>query len=106
MERPNFMSVDPGVEGLPLVALVGVVASPRALFGAIWVKDDVDRLKGFLRTGYGECSSDGIGGASLFFPLLKAFRMDAKEGFLEKEVLTVAKEGWEECEKGVLGLLV
>ena len=32
--------------------------------------------------------------------------MDAKEGFLEKEVLTVAKEGWEECEKGMLGLLV
>lgn len=101
------MSVDPGVEGLIPVALVGVVASPRALFGAIWVKDDVDRLKGFLRpTGYGECSSDGIGGASLFFPLLKAFRIDAKEGFLEKEVLVVAKEGWEECEKGVLGLLV
>jgi len=92
-ERPNFTSVDPGVEGLTLLALVGVVATPRALFGAIWVKDDVDRLKGFLRTGYGECSSDGIGGASLFFPLLKALRMDAKEGFLEKAVLAVAKEG-------------
>jgi len=51
MERPNFMSADPGVEGLKLVALVGVVASPRELFGAMWVKDDVDRLKGFLRTG-------------------------------------------------------
>lgn len=100
------MSVDPGVEGLMLLLLVGVVASPRALFGAMWVKDEVDRLKGFLRTGYGECSSDGIGGASLFFPLLKAFRMDAKEGFLEKDVPVVAKEGWEECEKGVLVLLV
>jgi hypothetical protein len=99
------MSVDPAVKGLIPVALVGVVARPRALFGAMWVKDDVDRLKGFFRTGFGGCSSDGIGGASIFFPLLKALRMDAKEGFLEKAVLVVAKEDWEECEKGVLGLL-
>lgn len=32
--------------------------------------------------------------------------MDAKEGFLEKAVLVVANEGWAECEKSVLGLLV
>jgi hypothetical protein len=100
------VSVDPGVGGLIPVAVVGVVASPpsRALFGAICVKDDVDRLKGFFRIGFGD-SSDGTGGASLFFPLLKAFRMDAKDGFLEKAVLVVAKEDWEECEKAVLGLL-
>ena len=40
------------------------------------------------------------------FPLLKALRMDAKDGFLEKAVLVVANEGCAEWEKSVLGLLV
>ena len=46
-----------------------------------------------------------MGGGSLCFPLLKALRMDAKDGFLEKPVLLAAKEGCAECEKSVLGLL-
>lgn len=47
-----------------------------------------------------------MGGGSLCFPLLKALRIDAKDGFLEKAVLVVANEGCAECEKSVLGLLV
>jgi hypothetical protein len=47
-----------------------------------------------------------MGGGSLCFPLLKAFRIDAKDGFLENVVLVVANEGCAECEKSVLGLLV
>lgn len=71
------------------------------------VREDVDRLNGFLSTGYGEVGSSwGTGGASLFFPLLKAFRIEAKEGFLlMKPVPGVAIDDWEEWPKGVPGLL-
>ena len=56
-------------------------------------RDEVDLLNGFLSTGYAWWSSCGTGGASVDFPLLNAFRIDAKDGFFENaEVLVVATE--------------
>jgi len=38
------------------------------------------------------------------FPLLNAFRMDAKDGFFENdEVFVVATEAWDECVNGLTG---
>jgi hypothetical protein len=58
-----------------------------------WGRDEVERLNGFLRMGY--ASSVGNGGISVFF--LKAFLMEAKDGFLENGELEVM-EGWVTCE--------
>ena len=68
-------------------------------FFEVWFSEDVERLNGFLSTGY-PCSIDGTGGVSLLllllFPLLNAFRMDAKEAFLENALALVAIEDEEE----------
>lgn len=101
MPRANLISVDPGVEGR--IEVDGVLVTDRLMLGATCVSDEVERLNGFFKTGYGAWSSDGIGGASLLF--LKAFRIEAKDAFLGKPVLVVAaKDGCAECEKGVPGL--
>lgn len=44
----------------------------------------------------------------MFLPLLKAFLIDANEGFFENDelVFPVAMEDWDEWANGVLGLLV
>ena len=63
----------------------------------------MDLLNGFLSTGYAECSIVGVGSGggaeSVDFELLKAFRREAKEDFLEKGellvVVVVAREEWE-----------
>jgi len=87
------MCADPGVGGRGyevLTAEVGVDC-PRPMVEVF--SEEVERLNGFFNTGY---SRDGIGGGSLLpLPTLKALRIDAKEGFLEKAVLV---EGCAECE--------
>lgn len=48
-------------------------------------KDELERLNGFLSTGYALCSNGGSGGGStgvdLLLPVLNALRIEAKEGF-------------------------
>jgi len=90
---PNLVSFDPGVGGRGYDAPdaeVGVTEVPFPV--PMSDSEEVEWFpKGFLRTGYGVWSSEGTGGASAFF--LKALRIDAKEGFLEKAVLEVANDG-------------
>lgn len=71
-------------------------------------RDELERLKGFLSTGYALWSRGGRGGGSTGAALaavLKALRMDAKDGFFVKgEEVVVLMEEWVECAKGVDGL--
>lgn len=73
-----------------------------------WARDEVERLNGFLSTGYASWFIVGKGGAaSRDFALLKAFRRDAKDGFFENgEVPVVATEDWAECANGALNFRV
>jgi hypothetical protein len=88
-----------------------VSTAPRLGFDSVgkpWLSEEVERFpKGFFRIGYGELSSGGTGGVSEVFALLKALRIDAKDGFFEKPVTLLAKDGWAECENtGLLGGLI
>lgn len=65
------------------------------------MSEEVERFpKGFFSIGL---SNDGKGGASEFFVLLKALRIDANDGFFEKPIELLAKDGWAECE--IAGLI-
>lgn len=66
--------------------------------GKLWLSEEVERLpkgfsKGFFRMGYGELSSGGTGGASECFTDLKALRIDANDGFFEKPIALLPKDG-------------
>jgi len=74
----------------------------RRVEGCACARDEVDLLNGFLSTGYAWWSICGTGGASEDFTLLNAFRIDAKDGFLENgDVLDVATEVCDECANGL-----
>lgn len=53
-----------------------------------WASEELERLKGFFRTGYALWSSGGSGGGSvevvLALPALNALRIEAKDGFFVK----------------------
>lgn len=82
--------------------------------GALCASDDVDRLNGLRSAGYAWRSSGGTGGAAcaaaaaasavLVVALLKAFRIDANDGFFVKADVVVPVDGCDECAKVVLEL--
>ncbi len=90
---------------------VGVPVIVRPIAGATCVSDDVEWFpNGFLSTGYGAWSRDGIGGASrslsLSFPPLNALRIEANDGFFAKPVCGVAIDAcaeWGERRPGLAG---
>ena len=84
--RFGFFASEPGVVGRGLAVLI----EGRRYEGGFCASEDVDRLNGFFSTGYG-CSKEGTGGVSyVAFPVLNAFRREAKDDFFangEAEVL-------------------
>jgi hypothetical protein len=67
-----------------------VLIEGRCCEDGFCASEEVDRLNGFFSTGY-TCSKGGIGGVSyVVFPVLNAFRSEAKDAFFvngETEVL-------------------
>ena len=84
--RLEFLASKPGVVGRGLIVLV----EGRRCDGGFCASEELDRLNGFFSTGYA-WSKDGTGGVSyVVFPVLNAFRSEAKDVFFangEAEVL-------------------
>jgi len=102
----GFLTSEPGVVGRGLAVLI----EGRRFEGGFCASEEVDRLNGFFSTGYA-WSKGGTGGVSyVVFPVLNAFRSEAKDVFFangEAVVLwdgSLVTEDWAEWAKLVAGL--
>ena len=97
--RLELLTSEPGVIGRGLAVFI----EGRRFEGGFWASEEVDRLNGFFSTGYA-WSNRGTGGVVSYvvFPVLNAFRNEAKDVFLvngEAEVLwddSLVTEDWAE----------